>query len=410
MGNGYDFTLDDNDNENGFDFTTDDTELIAQEEAREAELWESLDENAIINEIQGLASRLSAAGKELAMTVDYNNYEKVAELIKALYMKDFSAEGWINKFYTTNSDTFKNTTGANWMIWFNNLSDEKQKQFRTVQEYYRDAGDLRDLCARVYELLRGLPLKDGFQIGRMKENFHLLGITEKTYEMLEFDAKAISDQINQDWAAMERNAERSMMYYDANKDKLPPEKLGFYYAEERLKDYLDNLKRNGLNDFIIHRGKGQFAVNPQTYSLASVLDMYTYKLSQFPNLHDSMQKVIDCAEKIRSSVAPEAEKACRTDICRKLVIVIRTFVELVAEFAYYAQEVYDNFKSGDSHSPYCFMKKLSAYGSIKSKYGYNPESPDPWNNGTRFVDIYDLGAKAITAHCKDFVYNHGEKI
>ena len=410
MGNGYDFTLDDNDNENGFDFTTDDTELIAQEEAREAELWESLDESAIINEIQGLASRLSAAGKELAMTVDYNNYEKVAELIKALYMKDFSAEGWINKFYTTNSDTFKNTTGANWMIWFNNLSDEKQKQFRTVQEYYRDAGDLRNLCDCVDELLRGLPLKDGFQIGRMKENFHLLGITEKTYEMLEFDAKAISDQINQDWAAMERNAERSMMYYDANKDKLPPEKLAFYYAQERLKDYLDNMKRNEVNAVLIHRGNGQFAVDPKTYSLASVLDFYTYKISEFPNLHDSMQNVVDRAEKILETEVPEAEKALRTQICKRLVVAIKTVIQIVADFAEYAREVYDSFKSDSNIAPYCFMKKLSAYGSIKPKYGYSPESPDPWNNGTRFVDIYDLGAKAITAHCKDFVYNHGQKI
>ncbi|MBR5741827.1 MAG: hypothetical protein IKX91_04650, partial [Firmicutes bacterium] len=291
-----------------------------------------------------------------------------------------------------------------------NLSDEKQKQFRTVQEYYRDAGDLLNLGARCNELLRGLPLKDGVQISRMKDNFPLLGITDKTYKTLEFDAKAFSDQINQDWAAMERNAERSMMYYDANKDKLPPEKLAFYYAQERLKDYLDNMKRNEVNAVLIHRGNGQFAVDPKTYSLASVLDFYTYKISEFPNLHDSMQNVVDRAEKILETEVPEAEKACRTQICKRLVVAIKTVIQIVADFAEYAREVYDSFKCDSNIAPYCFMKKLSAYGSIKPKYGYNPESPDPWNNGTRFVDIYDLGAKAITAHCKDFVYNHGHQI
>ena len=408
MGNGYDFTQDDN--ENGFDFTTDDTELIAQEEAREAELWENLDESAIKSEINGLNTRICTVAKELERIVADNNYEATAELIKALWTKDLSAEGWIGKFCSTNREVFAKTTGGEWMTWFNNLSPEKQKTFRDVQGYYSDAGALLDVCARVYELLRVLPLKDGFRIARIKENLENSGINKEMYESIGKDAKAFSDQINQDWAAMERNAERSAMYYEANKDKLPPEKLGFYYYQERLKDYLDNLKKNYAYPNLVDRGNGQFGVNPFTYANTGGMDRYTFTISQFSDLRDSMGKVIEMAKKILSAEIPAAEKACKTQPCQFLVGAFQMLVESVVSFAETAHEIYDNFRSGSDQFPYCFMKKLSAYGSLKPKYSFNPDQADPWENGTYFQEMYVQAAKAVTEHCKEFVYDHGVNI
>ncbi len=405
MANGYDFTQDDN--EIGFDFTTDDTELIAQEEAREAELWENLDESAVKGEINGLNKRICIVVKELERIVSDNNYEETAERIKALLTRDLSAEGWIDKFCVTNREVFGKTTGADWMTWFNNLPSEKQKRFRDVQEYYRDACALLETGARVYELLRVLPLKEGFRIARIKSNFERSGLRKDAYDAIDDDARSFSVQLNQDWAAMERNAERSAMYYEANKSKLPPEKLAYGYYQERLKDYLDNLKKHVDMMNLVDRGNGQFGVNPVTYANTGGLDKYTFAISQLPDLRDLMGGVLERADKILSAEIPAAEKACRTQACQFLVGAFRTLVEAVAAFAGSAKEIYADFRGGSDDFPYCFMKRLSAFGSLQPRYSYNPDTSDPWENGTYFQEMYVKAAKAIGEHCKEFVYHHG---
>ena len=406
MGNGYDFTQDDN--ENGYDFTEDDTELIAQEEARQADLWENLDENAILSEINGLITRVTTLSRELDRVVLDNNYEKVAELIKALRTKDLSAESWIDQFYITNRETFKNTTGPQWMIWFNNLSKEKQDRFRIVQEYYKDAGALLDTTGRLWEILGYLPLKNGFKLQRLKDNLEKSGASQQTYDDINEGLKLFSDQINQDWAAMERNAERCAMYYEANKDKMPPEKLAFYYYEERLKDYLDNFKKNPANGHIVHRGKGVFGVNPTTYANMGGLDRYTSAIAWMSDIRGEANNVIDRANKVLTGEIPAAEKACKTKACQSLVVAYQMLVETVITFAEFSRDTYEGFKEG-ARFPYCFMKKLSSYGSVKPRYSYHPDASDPWEAGTSYREIYEQAANAITQHCKDFVYTQDKR-
>ncbi len=406
MGNGYDFTQDDN--ENGYDFTEDDTELIAQEEARQADLWENLDESAILSEINGLIQRVSTLSKELGTVVLDNSYEKVAELIKALRTKDLSAESWIDQFYITNRETFKNTTGPEWMIWFNNLSKEKQDRFRLVQNYYKDASALLDTVGRLWEILGYLPLKEGFKLQRLKENLEKSGANQETYDIINEDLKLFSDQINQDWAAMERNAERCAMYYEANKDKLPPEKLAFYYYEERLKDYLDNFKKNAASESLVHRGKGQFSVKPVWYANMGGLDRYTSAIAWMPDIRDEANNVIDRANKVLTTEIPAAEKACKTKACQSLVVAFGMLVETVVTFAEFSRDTYEGFKEG-ARFPYCLMRKLSSYSSVKPRYSYKPDASDPWDAGTSFQEIYVKAADAITQHCKDFVYTQDKR-
>lgn len=409
MGYGYDFTQDDN--ENGFDFTTDDTELIAQEEAaRQSELWENLSESAIAGEINALNSRISEAYKEIKKAGRENNYEKTAELMKALWTKDLSSEGWISKFCSANADAFPLAAGASEPSWVSSLSPEKLKTYKAVRDYYRDASALLDICAHVSEMLRALPLKNGYKITMNAVNFADACIDEARYDAINSFVKGVSDQIGQDWAAMERNAERADMYYEANHAKLSRDEFLRGYRQERVKDYLDNLKKNrAVYDNLIDRGNGVFALHPQTYAIMCVIDKYTIAIAQSVDLTDIMGKVLEQCKSILTADIPAAEKVCTTQACSFLLAAFQTLVEESATFAEYCGETYRLYKEGKG-GVYSFMKKLPALSSVNTRYGFTPDTSDPWENGTYYEEMYQKAVNAIVEHCSDFVYNHGRSV
>jgi|GEM_PF-1209302 len=407
MGYGYDFTEDDN--ESGFDFTTDDTELIAQEEAaRASELWENLSDSEVQAEINGLNSRLTAFILQLQRMVNDNDYEKTAEMCKALYTKDLGPEGWLGKFYLSNQNSFAQYAGGSARpSWYANLSADQKKTYDAVLAYYGDAAALQDLTGDTWGLLRALPLLGGFRIMRIKDNFEEAGFTKAVFDKIDADLRAISDQLSQDWAAMDRNAERSMMYYDANKDRLPVEKLSYEYFHERYKDYSDNLKKSPIAASLNDRGKGVFTVRPDVEARMEVIDTYTTRVSQSDNLEDSMKNILNRTKKILSEDVPAAEKGCTTQAGQFLAGAFQTLAEAVSDFAEMSLEIYLNFRKGEDVAPYCFMKKLPSLGSAKELYSFTVDRSDPQENGTYFVDLYRSAAKAIGKHCEDFVFHHG---
>ena len=44
---------------------------------------------------------------------------------------------------------------------------------------------------------------------------------------------------------------------------------------------------------------------------------------------------------------------------------------------------------------------------MKSAYGFGPVSGDPWKDGTQFNKLYRDAAYALSAHCREAVFNHG---
>ena len=84
---------------------------------------------------------------------------------------------------------------------------------------------------------------------------------------------------------------------------------------------------------------------------------------------------------------------------------------LVNELITFAQTVLEEFKlykeADPGKAPYCFMKLLSAYDSIQSRYALNPSRKNPWDSGTELAELYVMEAVSLTRHCEDFVRKQG---
>ncbi|MBQ6592806.1 MAG: hypothetical protein IJH98_07940, partial [Solobacterium sp.] len=58
-------------------------------------------------------------------------------------------------------------------------------------------------------------------------------------------------------------------------------------------------------------------------------------------------------------------------------------------------------------APYCFIRILPAFSGVSGRYGFQALNADPWHDGTWFYQLYQSAARALSEHCRDYVYNHG---
>ncbi len=396
----------------GYDFTEDDEEINAQrEDAKKEELWDNLSEKAMAGALNSLNSRVSACYKQLTMMIGENDYVKTKDMLDALVMKDLSTEGWLCTFYNINKDAFLHYNPKSKPTWYDALSAELKKTYDAGLVYYSDVKHLMVVGLSLYALIQHLRLEDGFRLIRVKDNFESAGFDVNLYKRINNDVARISNLINREWREIENSAQKARKFINDNLGKISSLELKKGYYAARIEDYRTIYRYSGLDDSFFASSDGEhYNPNPQLLVKADVIDRYTYRIAQTSDLKDPMQRTINECKRIRTEDIAEAEKACTTQAAQFLCAAFGSLTEAISDFAEMALETYVNFKEGKDIAPYCFMKKLSNLSTAKPNYGFNPNTSDPWDNGTYYADIYREAAQAIGAHCRLFVYDHGATI
>lgn len=397
----------------GYDFTTyDENEEIAAQRnaAKEAEEWLYLDEKAMSGELNGLNSRVTACALQLSRMMADNDYTKTKEMLLALMTKDLSAEGWMCAFYNTNKEAFSEAVGTSHPGWVNGLRPDEIKIYDTALKYFRDVQQLLKVRTSVDLLLRYLGLAEGFRLLRVKDNFAAAGLDLAFYNRVNTDVQRISDFLNRDWDELERNAHYSKKFLEDNLSKLPKRELEKGYGAERIADFQSLVRSCGLLDSFVELPEGNYSAKPDLLAKAAVIDHYTTKVAQSPDLKDGMQKIIDDCKRAKAEAIAEADKKCATQAARFLCGAFEGLVDAISAFAGASLEAYVSFQEAKAEAPYCFMKKLSSISSVKPKYSFSPDPSDPLENGTNYEDMYQGAAKALGAQARLFAYDHGTTI
>ena len=390
----------------GYDFSDDDSVISEQRDAaRMAEEWRNLNAKAISGELNGINNRVTVCILQLSKMISENDYKKTNDRLQALLFKDLGPDGWMWGFLKTNVEYFaensrdKKRTG---------LSPDEQELFDTVCKYYDDVDHIMNAVADIFNLIRMLPLEEGFKIIRLKDNFDEAGFDSELYKRVDYELERISMFLNWSWEDLEKFAYSSREFLDNNIGKLGSRELDKQYRARRMADYQNLVLSHGLGKSFTASPDGHFYAKPDILAMTGVVDDYTARVAwTADDIKGKLQATINESKKAREGALATADKLCVTQAGRFLQAAFDELVKAISDFAEMALDVYGNFKEGNSAAPYCFMKKLSAISSVKPKYDFYPNVGDPWDSGTYYRDIYTEGASALGAQARLFAYDHG---
>ena len=370
--------------------------------------WESLDENMIKTEINGLATRIINVTKLLERMVYNNDFDKTQQDFDKLWMEDFGANGFVPAFFNVNEGTFgkfKDESSA--PPWYGNLSAEEKKAFDTSQHYFSDDEALVKPMAALRQIMMLLPLKNSFKFMRITLNFDEAGYNEDLYHKIDDDMMELSDLFNKSWDVLESHAYNSKRYFEENYKKLDKSSLNNGYRQARLKDYIAELETSKLRGRFISRGNGKFSVDSGFLADMKVIDKYTMQIASLDNIESDMKETIENCKKLAATLN-ETVKVLKTAHYLALADNLSQLNHGIMDYAEGGLNVWNCYKNRDTDSPYCFVRKLPAFGKMSGKYSLYPLSTDPWHDGTDFYRLYQNAAESLGDHCYDYVYNHGQ--
>lgn len=391
MGSGYDFS--------------DCSDVIEEqrEAARQAEDWANLDEKSISREINGINSRVTSCVLQLAKMISENDYKKTKDMLEALLAKDL-VDGWMDHFRDANREFLAFEKRAEMK---KNLKPEEQKKYDAACKFYEDMYFLLLVGADIYNLIRMVPLEEGFRIIRLKDNFEEAGFDVDLYNRIDKELERINMLLNYSWDQLEKSAHGSRAFVDNNLGKFERKEMEKKYREYRMKDYQRFATSHGFMVSFTCTPDGHFYPKPDILAMTGIIDNYTARIAQTLEIDGRLQATIKECKKAREGAVADAEKNCVTQAGQFLCSAFDELIKAIADFAETALDVYTNFKEGKSIAPYCFMKKLSSMSSVQPKYDFMPNTGDPWDSGTYYRDIYTEAALALGAQARLFTFDHG---
>ena len=369
--------------------------------------WESLDENIIKTEINGLATRIINVTKLLERMVYNNDFDKTQQEFDKLWMEDFGSGGFVPAFFNANEGTFgkfKDESSA--PPWYGNLSAEEKKAFDTSQHYFSDDEALVKPMAALRQIMMLLPLKNSFKFMRITLNFDEAGYNEDLFHKIDDDMMELSDLFNKNWDVLEGRAYNSKRYYEENYKRLDKSSLNTGYRQARLKDYLSELEASKLRGRFYSLGNGKFAVDSGFLADMKVIDKYTAQISALDNIESDMKETIENCKKL-AAMLNETVKVLKTAHYQAIADNLSGLNREIMDYAEGGLNVWTCYKNRDTDAPYCFVRKLPAFSKMNGKYSLYPLSSDPWHDGTDFYRLYQNAASSLGDHCYDYVYNHG---
>lgn len=375
--------------------------------------WESIEEKDITNELTGFSQRCGQVTKQLNAMIAYNECKKTEDALQLFAYNDLGSAGWVSSFHQINMDSFsKYMNGSSRPSWYSELPLDKQKRYDMIMQYYKDTAALlnpfTELSTILLNMVSRQSLKEGFRLVYLMFNLFDAGIDEKTYKQVEIDARQVSSRINKNWGDMERIAVSAGKFLEDNRSRMDFGALQTGYRKARLQDYMNDFRNSAISDSFGILSDGSFYVKSGILAKVRAIDKYTMFIAQTEYIEDVMKDLLDKCKNLLNKQLIPSEKAAATEACGIAFMAVR---KLVMEIITFAETVLDTFKqykdANPDESPYCFMRPLSAYDVIQSRYGLSPNKSDPWDTGTKYTDLYIMEAVALTEHCEDFVNNHG---
>ncbi len=369
--------------------------------------WENIDENWVKSEIQGLITRINNVSALINKVVYDNNFEKTDQEYGSLWMNDLGASGWVSYYMNTNKDHFGPFVMKNaYPSWYGSSTPEQKKNYDMARKYYVESSVILKPMEELRRIMMLLPLKAAFTYMRITLNFDEGGYGEELYNRINNDMLQVSQLTSQSWDSFERNALGSQRFYNENGGKLARSEMISGYRQARLKDYRLELEVRKLNKSFDVRSDGSVSVKPDILTMAQIIDVFTDKIASLSNIEDDMKKTMDDCRKLSVSLNAAA-KELATPHFLSLLESLERLRTTIYEYCEGGLNVYTCYKNHDSDQPYIFVKPLPAFSSMKAAYGFGPISGDPWKDGTHFGTLYRDAAYALSAHCRDAVYNHG---
>ncbi|MBQ3272088.1 MAG: hypothetical protein IJH44_02420 [Solobacterium sp.] len=386
-------------------------ELIKQQiqDGKEASLWMNLDEGLLNNEITGLTSRINNVTTLLKNMVEASDYDNTNGFFSALWMNDLGVSGFIPSFFRSNDELEQHKNGATRPTWYHDLTPEHQRTFDLAVHYYRDCEWLLPVLEELRKLMMLYPLKTGFQLQRLTKNCLEAGFDENQYAKIDSDMKEVAAFLKKSWDSLERNASRSASYYEQNYRTKGKDELMHGYRLARIADYQAQFKATRAYDSFLEYADGSYGIRSAVIAKMKVLDKYTEKIAQIEHLEDDTKTAIESARKITSELLPAAYKNCYLKNMQALTNSLSSLIDTLYHFADDTLNMFLQYKDRDTEAPYCYMRKLSAFGEMDGRYGLTPQTSDPWHDGTQFFNLYNMAALALSDHSEDFIYHHGRQ-
>ena len=376
--------------------------------------WESCNEDVVISEIASFNSAVNKVSRLLRYMLVNNNYKETAREYSQL-LSGLGMNSWIQQFYYANKKDYEpymrgNDKPKGYYDW----PEERRKAFDFGLKCQRDAAWACKPLDEIRLLMMKVPLQSAFKLMQGTIILGDAGFDENMYSEIDRIVREINEFLNKTWTGMENIADRrAFRYYKENHGKISPDSLKTGYRKERLNDY-----RTTFLAYCSEAGR-HFKINDQCVCGADLnffMNMSTiddYMRTVADGLNDSIDNKLEkCMEdsKKLAAVLVSRNEQCATDIFKSTMQILEDLNSSIYEFCELGLNMCKNYRGRISAAPYCFMKYPSSFSSIKRKYGFEGLNTDPLSVGARYAVLMSQAEGALSLHCREYVYNHGQKV
>ena len=369
--------------------------------------WENYDAGWVNNEIANLIARINNVDDDVEGMVYNNDYESTAEAFGNLWMNDLSSSGWISYFYNVNKDNFEPFIAKkSYPSWYGTAQPDAKLKYDQARKCFSDCAALIKPMTDLRKIMMLVPLKESFKFMRITYNFDSAGFSSTFYHKINNDLKTVSNIINSNWDTLEKAAIFSKNYYEQNAGKVSRSELSQGYRRARMKDYMADLQSSPARDSFISNSSGTFSVSSSLMAKVRVIDKYTLQIASLDNIEDDLKTAMDSLRTLNEALG-KAYGAVSGTPFTELLNALDSLRTTLYDYCETGLHVYTSYKNHETEMPYIFVCPLPCMSEIKSAYGFEPITADPWKDGTSFETMYTRAARALTDHCRQFVYNHG---
>ena len=371
--------------------------------------WRFMNDKEINKGVEEMVKEIHETEDQLKKLVSDNAYEKTQTYIQHLSFMVLGADGFIHKLYQRNKDMFPEKGGK--PDWYAAMSAEDKYIYGECEKHFAWLPMMDKACMEASHVIMHLNLLQGFRILSIRENLTDCDLfTHDDYKQIVEDALEVGRIITTDWDVMERKAGNAEEFYRRNLGKMDRYKLNTRYREERTKAYIAFVSDHEIQKRMRVDSRGNYSPNPYNLTMMEILDTYMGKVSELykAGIEDRTNKALEEVISYDVKTLTHLSKEMNDLAFYPVVAALKALIKACKDFVQDVWNTFDGFKKASDGSPYCFLQKLPV-SSIKKAYSYSVSSRTPLESGTEFQALYSSMAGALTAHCIDFVYNHGHQ-
>lgn len=378
--------------------------------------WEIMNDDAMEGDLNAFSKEAYECVNKVRDMYNLNEYTPVAKALNDLRRYQLGRGGPIQQYYYSNQAYFSPYIKSDAKPdGFYDMSAEKQSRFTKNVKWMRDAAWCIKPLDQLDLLINCIPLFSSFKITRATTNLDDSGFDRALYDEINDICKEVNELINHNWTWMKNSTDReSFRYFKENygNENISFDTLNENYRKARLRDYKLTLEVYCPKTFKNFKSNDFCMIYPDLQYLGCmmVIDEYMEVIAKAlkDDIISQLERCLDESKKLRAVINSRIEK-CSTDLFNMVLTSLDCLNNDLYDFCEYACNVAKNYKNKISEQPYCFMTKPPASENIQQKYGFAPMSGDPTSDGTKYKALISKAGDALSQHCRDYVYNHGEE-